>query len=131
MPNHDFREELLIAALLTGATVREAAAKAGIHQRTAQRWLADPAGSLRQRLEAAKKALWSKTVEDLAAVASKAVGVLRELLDGEAPPAVRLGAARAAIEYGMKSKEFIELAARVAALEQQQAKAPGQHPQGT
>ncbi len=55
----------------------------------------------------------------LTAAANEAVRTLLELLKGAAPPAARLGAARAVLELGMKVRETAELEQRLAALEEQ------------
>jgi hypothetical protein len=48
---------------------------------------------------------------------AEAADVLRQLLDAQTPPAVRLGACRALLELAVKLRESVELEERVAALE--------------
>jgi hypothetical protein len=55
----------------------------------------------------------------LTAAATEAVRTLLSLQKDSAPPAVRLGAARAVLELGIKVRELAELEARIAALEEQ------------
>jgi hypothetical protein len=57
----------------------------------------------------------------LTAAAGEAVKTLLALQKDTAPPATRLGAARAVLELGMKVRETAELEQRLAALEEQLA----------
>src|SRR6516165_183124 len=59
----------------------------------------------------------SRTAGTLTATASEAVRTLLELLKSTASAAVRLGAARAVLEIGMKVREMADLEERLAALE--------------
>jgi hypothetical protein len=52
-------------------------------------------------------------------LALEAVKTLVKLQDPSQPAAVRLGAARSIIEYGLKLREATEMAERIAALEEQ------------
>jgi hypothetical protein len=61
----------------------------------------------------------SRTAGTLTAAATEAVRTLLELLKSSASDAVRLGAARAVLEMGMKVREAADLEERLAALEQQ------------
>jgi len=108
------REFLL--ALACGATVETAAIKAQISQRTAYRRLKDPV--FRQQLQDKKLEIVQRTVTMLNAVSLESVKTLAELQNGSNPPAVRLGATRAAIYLAMKLREATELAERVVALEE-------------
>ena len=54
----------------------------------------------------------------LTAAASEAVRTLLSLQKESAPPAVRLGAARAVLEVGMKLREVVDLQARMEELEE-------------
>jgi hypothetical protein len=59
----------------------------------------------------------SRTAGTLTAAAGEAVRTLLELLKSTASAAVRLGAARAVLELGMKVREVADLEERLAALE--------------
>ncbi len=87
-------EAVLLLALAAGASVRDAAKKAGIGERTAYRHLDNE--EFRRQLAALRSQLIDQAVGRLADAATAAADTLRELLDGE-PPQVRLGAARAII----------------------------------
>jgi hypothetical protein len=60
-----------------------------------------------------------RTLSMLTGAAGEAVKTLLGLMRENAPPTVRLGAARAALEIGMKLREVHDLQARVAILEAQ------------
>jgi hypothetical protein len=115
-------DEALLLALACGATVEAAAQKAGISQATAYRRLAEPA--FRQRLQEVRADLVQRTAGALTAAAQEAVRTLLALQKDNVPAAVRLGAARAVLEIGVKLRESAELAERVAALEAQLGQAP-------
>jgi hypothetical protein len=105
----------LLTALAAGATVRDAARRAGVSERTAHRRLADPA--FRQRVTEARAEMVERALGQLADGASEAVGTLRKLLKAKADP-VKLSAARTILEVGNKLRESVELQQRIAALEQ-------------
>jgi len=108
-------DERLVMALACGATVEAAAQATGMHKRTVYRRLEDPA--FRQRLQQARGEMVQRTAGMLTAAAGESVKALLALLKEGTPPAVRLGAARAVLEIGMKVREVAELEQRLAALE--------------
>ena len=109
-------DDSLLMALACGATVENAARQAGVSPRTAYRRLAD--ASFRQRLQTLRGDMVSRTSGTLTAAAGEAVRTLLELLKNPTSSAVRLGAARAVLELGMKLREVAELEARLTVLEQ-------------
>jgi hypothetical protein len=119
MPRHgkkDIDERLLIA-LACGASVENAARSLDVSARTVYRRLADPA--FRHRLQDLRADMVQRTAGALTAAGPEAVRTLLALQKDGAPPAVRLGAARAVLELGVKMRETAELAERIAALEEQ------------
>lgn len=112
----------LMLALSCGATVESAARQAGLSESTAYRRLADPA--FQRELQALRTDMVQRTAGVLTAAATEAVRTLLELQKPVSPPAVRLGAARSILEFGLKLRETAELADRIAALEAQAATAP-------
>jgi hypothetical protein len=110
-------EESLVLALACGATLEQAAQSAGLSVRTAHRRLAEPA--FRQRLEALRSEMMQRTGAMLLAAGMEAVKTLLTLQSTTTPAAVRLGAARAVLEFSMRLRESNELAQRIAALESQ------------
>jgi len=111
---------LLLAALAGGASHQEAATQAGVSLRTVYRRLEDV--TFRQQLAEARGALITRATGKLAAACSAAAATLAALLRGDSE-SVRLSAARSILELATKMRESEELAARVAALEDQHAAA--------
>jgi hypothetical protein len=115
----------LLLALACGATVEAAAHAAGLSPATAYRRLKDPAFC--QRLQNLRADMVQRTAGTLTAAAGEGVKALLALVKEGTPPAVRLGAARAVLEIGMKLRQQTELEQRIAALEaaQQAQSRPG------
>jgi hypothetical protein len=107
----------LVTALAVGATVEQAAERAGVSARTVHRRLGD--ADFTRRVDEARVDLVTRAVARVSASATAAADTLRELLGATTPPAVRLGAARSLLELGMKLREHEDLVERVAALEGQ------------
>jgi predicted DNA-binding transcriptional regulator AlpA len=108
-------DEKLLLALAGGATTESAAQQAGLSARTVYRRLADSA--FRQRLQQARDDMVQSAAGVLTAAPLEAVRTLMALQQPSFPPAVRLGAARAVLELGMKLREEADLTARLEALE--------------
>ena len=117
-------DEALVAALAGGATVRDAAAQAGVSERTAFRRLADVA--FRRRVSEARAGLVERAAGKLADAATEAVDTLRALL--KARDTVRLGSARSILELGTKLREAVELEQRLQALEERLLEQEGKPP---
>jgi hypothetical protein len=113
--NADGRLAVLLAA---GLSITKAAAKAGVGERTVYRRLKDP--DFRRRVSEAREAMVAKTVGRLAALGNLAVGQLHGLLSRETTgEQVRLGAARAALDFLFRSNEQYTLAKQVEDLRRQ------------
>ena len=112
-------EDALLLTVACGASVDQAARQCGLSVRTVYRRLAE--ADFRRRLQALRSDMVSRTVGTLTAAATEAVRTLLELLKSSASDAVRLGAARAVLEMGLKVREAADLEERLAALEQQLA----------
>jgi hypothetical protein len=109
-------DERLLTALACGATVEAAARQAGVSERTAYRRLADR--DFRRRLQGVRADFVRRTAGTLTAAATEAVRTLLELLRAPAAAAVRLGAARAVLEIGLRLREAADLEERLDALEE-------------
>jgi hypothetical protein len=105
----------LVAALIGGATLDEAADAANVSRRTVARRLTDPA--FRGELEALRREALARAADRLAGLATAALETLEELLGAGNPPAIRLGAARAVLREANRFHEATELAARIEAIE--------------
>lgn len=108
-------EDALILALACGATVEAAARQCALSDRTVYRRLKDP--DFRRRLEAVRSDMVRRTAGMLTAAAGEAVRTLLGLQKEAQPPAVRLGAARAVLEIGLKLRQVAELEVRMGELE--------------
>ena len=109
-------EDPLLLALACGATVEAAARQCGLSDRTVYRRLQD--GEFKRRLEAVRADMVQRSAGMLTAAAGEAVRTLLALQKESAPAAVRLGAARAVLELGVKLRQLVELEQRVAELEE-------------
>jgi hypothetical protein len=112
-------DEQLLMALACGATIENAARSAGVSQTTVYRRMNDP--DFAARLRQMRSDMVQRTAGALTAAATEAVRTLLELQKQPTPAAVRLGAARAVLEIGVKLREVAELEDRIAALEEQVA----------
>jgi hypothetical protein len=112
-------DQQLLLALACGAAVQSAAQKAGLSERTAYRRLADT--GFQRRLRELRADMVQRTSGMLTAAAGEAVKTLLTLQKETTPAAVRLGAARAILEIGLKVRDATELEERLAALEQRMA----------
>jgi hypothetical protein len=105
----------LITLLVSGATVKDAAAKTGLSERTVYRRLQDPAFG--ERLEAARRERWARIGDIMTAATLPSAKKLIGLLDSAVPHSVQLGAARTILEQSLKLREHNELEERLAAVE--------------
>jgi hypothetical protein len=104
----------LAAALAAGKTVADAAAAAHVSERTAYRRLADP--GFRCRVTELRAGMVERALGRTADGMASAARTLRRLLRSDSD-SVRLGAARALLELGVKLRETVDLEQRLAALE--------------
>ncbi|MBN9521435.1 hypothetical protein J0H58_23415 [bacterium] len=112
-------DDALVLALACGATVEAAARQAGVSERTVYSRLREP--EFQKRVKAARADLARRSAGLLSAASGEAVRTLLALMKDSAPPAVRLGAAKAVLELGMKIRELAELEAEVRELEEKVA----------
>jgi hypothetical protein len=117
-------DEALLLALACGATVESAARAAGVSSRTAHRRLADP--GFHGRVQQVRSDMVQRTSGTLTAAAAESVRTLLELQKAPTPAAVRLGAARAILEMGMRLRELADVEERLTALEECLAAGRGQ-----
>lgn len=106
-----------IRALLQTKTVTEAAALAGVGERTLFRWLAD--SDFRAALATAEGELLDAAQRRLLALQGKAIDTLDALLapESEVSHAVQLRAAQVVLDSLLKLRELRDLEERLAALE--------------
>jgi hypothetical protein len=117
--NNQRADEVLLALLACGATKEAAARQAGVSLSTVKRRLADP--DFCRRKQALIAEAGQRMVGAFTAAGPAALQTMVELLKAPASGAVRLGAARAVIELGMKVRETSDFEQRLAALEERMA----------
>jgi hypothetical protein len=105
---------LLAAELAAGKTVREAAGRAGISERTAHRRLED--STFRARIAALRAEMLSAASGRLADGMVAAADVLRKLL-AHRDANIRRQTAAKLLELGLRVREVVELEQRVQDLE--------------
>jgi hypothetical protein len=110
-------DQLLLRALVCGATVENAARKAGMGERTAYRRLADP--KFQAELKKASQEIFQRSA---AMLSSANIGCIKTLVelhqDVAVQPNVRRGAARDVMELTLKFRDRADLELRLAALEE-------------
>jgi hypothetical protein len=111
------RQQVLLNTLACGATVAVAAKQAGVTERTAYRYLADP--GVRQELDALQDETNQRAAARLQSTATQAIKTLLEAQNSDAPASVRRTAARRLLELGQRYREAITIEKRVTALERQ------------
>jgi len=104
----------LILALAGGSTVRQAAKRAKVSERTAHRRLNDR--DYRRRIDAARAEMISQATGQLAKAATDATTTLSKLLKSESD-AIRLGACRTILENCERLRQGVELSQRMTELE--------------
>lgn len=111
-------DDALAAALAAGRSVKDAAAALKVSERTVHRRNTDPA--FRARVQALRDQMVSAAAGRLADNLEVSVLILRRLLTN-ADPHVQHKAAVKIIELGLKVRSEVDLAGRVALLEQRLA----------
>jgi len=109
-----FRERAIVA-LLSASSVERAAKTAGMSRATLLRWMQDE--GFKAELTAARRALVTEAISRLQVMLTDATATLHALLTCKAPT-VRLGAARALVEFAFRAKDAEDFESRLSALEQ-------------
>ncbi len=110
------KQQKLIAALLAGQTIQNAASTAGCNEATAHAWL--KLEHVRQAYNNAKRALFDEALSGLMLDVSEARATLRDIMkDAGAPHSSRVRAAQILLEQAIESHKMSELEAKIAELE--------------
>ena len=109
------RQEAAALALAAGREVKATAKACGVGERTLHRWRGDAA--FRSRVQELRTELFGLAVGRLCELTGKAADRLGELLDSKTET-VALGAAKAILEAAPRLRESADLAAQLAALQQ-------------
>jgi len=108
-----------VTALLSSRTATDAAATAGVTERTIGRWLAEDEAFTRA-LRQAEDAAIDGAVRRLVGLQGQALDVLQDTLTREGvAPTVRVRAACAVLDFLLRLRELRTLEERIAALEAQ------------
>jgi hypothetical protein len=122
----DRKHEEAIAALLTTTTVRAAAQKAGVGERTLRRWLARD--DFQAAYRRARRELISGAVHMLLQSTSRATQVLVDVMNDPSQPATaRVSAARTVLSMVLHALHDEDLDGRFAEIEQRLAEVNGHH----
>lgn len=114
------RQDAAIAALVSNPTVREASKVSGIPERTLWRYLGQE--DFTTRLEEERSKLVSDATERLKSKLAAATSAIAEVMeDQDAPPQVRVNAARTILEFSLKYVEVSDIVRRLDELERQTA----------
>jgi len=120
MPKHSGKarqRELFLAALLSGASVAQAAEQACISERTAFRWLED--AEFQAEYQRAKRNLVDTATNRLLRSMDKAAAKLESVMDDpKTPQGLQIAAATRILDRGRWAHENDDLAVRIAALEE-------------
>jgi len=114
-------DQTLLMALACGATVENAAKTASVSPATVYRRLQDP--EFQRKLQEIRSDMVVRTSSMLTAAGMESVKTLLSLQQPTIPHTVRLGAARAVLEIGLRAREAASLEERLAVIEQQLATA--------
>lgn len=105
----------LIELLARGETQASAATALGISPRTVSRPLSDSA--FLDELNTFRQQMFDSAAGQASDLMTEAIAALRDLLKSETPPATKLSAARAVMDYSLRLNEQITLATKVSELE--------------
>ena len=111
------KQRKALAALLTAPTMRAAAAQASVSYATLRRWMGQDT-AFREEYEAELTQLVQAATTQARQGMGEAVQTLREIVtDADSPGAVRVQAARAILDSGVKLIELSDILRRLEALE--------------
>ena len=108
-------DHALMLTLAYGSTVEGAARKAGVSESTVYRRRNDP--GFQRELNELRSDMVQRATGMLTAATMEAAKTLLALQDPSIPPAVRSGAAKATLDFGLKLRQSVELEERLAAME--------------
>ena len=109
-------DSVILSSLAAGLTAAEVARAAGVSERTVRRRLSDP--EFAAKIEAARNEALHRAAAKVSAGAVSAADTLVVLLRPNERSMVRLGAARAVLDFGIRLRAELELSDRLKAVEQ-------------
>jgi hypothetical protein len=112
------KQDQVITALVTCASITEAAAQCGLADVTLRRWLKQEPFQAAYR--EARRAVVQQAITQVQRATGEAVETLRRVMqDAEASASARVSAAKTILETAVKAVEVEDLEARITALEAQ------------
>jgi DNA-binding transcriptional MerR regulator len=112
------KQDQAITAMVTCASITEAAAQCGLAEVTLRRWLKQD--GFQQAYRDARRAVVQHAIVQVQRATGEAVETLRAVMqDTDASASARVSAAKAILETAVKAVELEDLEARIAALEAQ------------
>lgn len=112
-----------VLCLLSAPNLEAAAKAAKVSVTTLWRWMQTP--SFQKACRETRRQAVGRAVGEIQAASSEAVGVLRSIMAEKDAPASRLGAAKAILEFSLKTLETEFLEERLERLEAIVAQRPG------
>jgi DNA-binding transcriptional MerR regulator len=110
------KQDQVITALVTCASIPEAAAQCGLADVTLRRWLKQE--SFQAAYREARRAVVQHAITQVQRATGEAVETLRSVMqDAEAPASAKVSAAKTILETAVKAVELEDLEARIVALE--------------
>jgi hypothetical protein len=110
------KQDQVITALVTCASIPEAAAQCGLADVTLRRWLKQEPFQAAYR--EARRAVVQHAITQVQQATGEAVETLRSVMqDAEAPASAKVSAAKTILETAVKAVELEDLEARIVALE--------------
>jgi len=110
------RQAHFVSAMLTARTMAEAARQAGISDRTAYAYMNDP--RVQTAIGRGLDDVLADATRQITGAVAQAIATLEAILkDPAAPPASRIAAARLILDAGPRYRQTLDLATRVANLE--------------
>jgi transposase-like protein len=117
------KDSLVALALASGRSIAAVAETAGVHRRTIERWMHDPA--FRRQVVELRGELIATALGRLADNMTRAADTVAALLDAPEPH-LRLRAARALFGFGLRLRETVDIGDRVRELEAELARREAQ-----
>ena len=112
------KQDQVITALVTCASITEAAAQCGLADVTLRRWLKQEPFQAAYR--EARRQVVQQAIVQVQQATGEAVATLRQVMQAaEAPASAKVSAAKTILETAVKAVELEDLEARIAALEAQ------------
>ena len=109
------QDDQLIELLAKGETLANASRLVGVSARTVRRRMDNP--EFRRHVDEFRADMLTRAAGRLANVLDSAITTLADLLEPNVSPAIRLAAARAALEHCCRIRQSVELEQRLAELE--------------